>query len=152
MGDGTQVADNSNSTDGSIDTSVKVGEGEVGGGLEDEDAGPSLVLAHASMGSSFMSIGDLETSPQLNFTIGAGYPLHFGDITVDGGILISHTAVKWDTNVASGTAGFTALLANVGAGMEVANKIRLRGLNQNYHFRIQLQKRNILVPTAHFHM
>lgn len=122
VGDGTQVADSGAGQDSGTDASI-----DVGGDLSDEDSGPKLLLAYASVGSAFMSIGDLETSPQLSFTVGGGYPLQMGGLTIDGGLLVSHTAVKWETDMTSGTAGFTAFLANVGVGMEVAPKIRVRG-------------------------
>ncbi len=121
VGDGTQVADNGPGKDGSISASV----GDLGDSF---DEGPKSLLAYASLGSSFLSMGDLDTSPQFNFTIGAGYPLKVGKLTIDGGMLISYTAVVWGEDPEpSGTAGFTAVLANVGVGMEVANKIRIRG-------------------------
>ena len=47
-------------------------------------------------------------------------------ITVDAGALVSYTPVKWAGPSASGTAGFTALLVNVGGSMEVASKVRVR--------------------------
>jgi hypothetical protein len=127
VGDGTEVAAAGPGQDPDPEGSLSATGGEVGDKFEDEGR-PSLLLAYASLGSSFLTIGDLETDPMFNFTIGAGYPLHFGSLTVDGGLLISHTNVGWGAEPgATGNAGFTAVLANVGVGMEVANNIRLRG-------------------------
>lgn len=125
LGDGTRVADSGATGSGSTDTEVT--NDPSGGSVSTGSEAPSLLMAYASVGSSFMSMGDLETSPQLNFTLGGGYPLHLGSITLDAGVLISHTSVEWDAVSASGRAGFTALLLNVGAGKEIANKIRVRG-------------------------
>ncbi len=125
---GTQVADTTNNPGGEIDTTVTPGGGEVGDTLADENQGPKLLIAHASAGSSVLSMGDLDTGAKFNMTVGAGYPLKFGNLTVDGGGLISYTNLPWSVeNGPSGTVALTSLLLNVGVGMEVANKISVRG-------------------------
>ena len=81
----------------------------------DPGEAPTLVMAYGSFGSTLFSMGDLDTRPQFNLTLSAGYPLPLGRVLVDAGALLSQTRVNWGSQTASGTAVFTALLANVGA-------------------------------------
>lgn len=119
---GTQVADSGDTT-----ASISGSAGAVRGSLRDDSQAPTLVMAYGSVGPSMLGVGDLETSPQFNVTLGAGYPISLGKITVDAGALLGYTPVNWDSPSASGTATFTALLVNVGTSMEVMPKVRVRG-------------------------
>lgn len=122
---GTEVADAStDSTDGSISSGVGAGSGS---GLTDS-VEPSMLVAYAGLGANILSVGDLDVGTRFGLTVGGGIPIKLGNITLDGGALVSYTPIPWESDAGkSGTASLIAVLANVGASMEVANKIRVRG-------------------------
>lgn len=130
VSDGTQVAaltGNGPSATTSIETSAEI-----------EDDGPSLLVAHAYVGSSMMNFtfvdpmrtGDL-SAVRGNITLAIGYPLQLGPVHVDAGALISASTYKWvageGSNEVRGTVGFTTTMANFGARYEVFDKLMIRG-------------------------
>ena len=119
--EGTAAATGTEGTEGTL--AVESG-GDIG---MVADGSPSLFVARVSLGSAIMSIAGLDTEPQMNISLGGGYPFHFGSITVDAGALISYTTANWESPSATGSASLTAFLVNAGASMPVADKIRVNG-------------------------
>jgi len=91
-------------------------EDDTEGGLETEGGGRAhLFVASAAAGPSFLSAGDLETPVHMAFAVGGAYPLWFDKVGVEPGALITYSPVPWEGTMdgVKGTAGLTALLANV---------------------------------------
>ncbi len=90
---------------------------QVSSPLEDPQ-GPHLISASVGVGTSFVSFGDpmLNTDPLLALALGAGYPLHFNDMGIELGALVTYTPVPWKNSEGmTGTASLTGLMANAGA-------------------------------------
>lgn len=101
--------------DGSISGSVETGN-------------PTKLTSNVSIGPAFLGLGDLEVPTQFTFSLGAGYPIDLGTMSVDVGGALTYTGVPWDNGAGmSGTASMTTLLANAGATYPVAPKINVRG-------------------------
>ncbi len=120
---GTEVAEVKTDTG----TGSKVGsDAEIGDSTERKRA--SLIMAYGYAGPSIMSAGDVDVPVRTNITLGAGYPLHFGDITLDVGGMLSFVAVPWSAEggMAEGIIGFSSVLLNTGASMEIFDKVTAR--------------------------
>lgn len=92
---------------------------------------PRLLSARFAAGGSKVTMGDLEVPLQATFGLTGGYPLPLNDkTTLEVGIGLRFTSVKWDamaTTGKTGTASLTAVLANSAVTYEVAPKMAVRG-------------------------
>jgi hypothetical protein len=114
--------------EGGGDGSAVVGGGAdpEGGLVTETEPGPSILASMIELGPSFLSIGEFDVPTQFSVRISVGYPLSFGAIGVEPGILFNTTPVKYD-DASAGTANLVSLLANVPVTYAVANKIKVRG-------------------------
>jgi hypothetical protein len=89
---------------------------------------PTMLTSMVGIGPAFLGIGNLDVPTQFALDIGAGYPISFGDVSIDVGGLLSYTPVPWDNGAGvEGTASMTAILANVGANYHINDQVALRG-------------------------
>jgi hypothetical protein len=70
-------------------------------------------------------MGELEVPTQFSIRIGVGYPMSFGKIGIEPGVLFNATPIKYDDRTA-GTATLTSLLVNVPASYAISAKLRAR--------------------------
>lgn len=91
---------------------------------------PTKVVGRAEVGTAILGIGsEVDVPAQFSLRLGAGYPMTFGKIGAEFGVLFTLTPVPWD-NVdydESGTAMLTSLLANAGFTYPVIPKLAVRG-------------------------
>lgn len=105
------------------------GEGDLHGGVE---AGPpKLLSARLAFGGSKISVGDVSVPLQATAAVIGGYPIPVNEkMTIEAGLAVGFTRVKWDameTTGKTGTASMTAVMANAGLTYEVAPKMAIRG-------------------------
>ncbi len=123
---------------GTGDTKVADASGPVSSGKITQTAEPGteaapLLKVYAYAGPNVMLLDDdIGTQTRFNATLAVGYPITLGPVDADFGILASYSNFDWITEVSpgmdvDGTVGFTALMANVGAGKEVIDKLTVRG-------------------------
>jgi len=109
------------------------GEGEdPEDGIRDTMTGqPKLLSARLAFGGSKISIGDVSVPLQATVAVMGGYPIAINEkMTIEAGIGLGFTRVKWDameTTGKTGTASMTAVMANAGLMYEVAPKMAVRG-------------------------
>jgi len=103
-------------------------EGGVSATLEGQ---PRLLSARLAFGGSKISMGDISVPLQATAAVIGGYPLALNEkATLEVGIGLGFTRVKWDameTTGKTGTASMTAAMANVAVAYEVAPKMAVRG-------------------------
>lgn len=92
---------------------------------------PKVLSARLAFGGSKISVGDVSVPLQATAAVIGGYPIAINEkMTVEVGIGLGFTRVKWDameTTGKTGTASMTAVMANAGLGYEVAPKMSVRG-------------------------
>lgn len=78
-----------------------------------------VFTSRAAVGPALASIGEVDTGLLVSGAFGLGVPIDLGRASLDAGALVTYTPVPWDseTGDASGTAGLTGLLVNVGLGV-----------------------------------
>jgi len=61
----------------------------------------------------------------VSLTAGVAHPLHVGSLVFEPGVLVTYSPIPWEveTTMASGTAGLTGLLANLGVAIEFLPKL-----------------------------
>jgi tetratricopeptide (TPR) repeat protein len=92
---------------------------------------PKVLSARLAFGGSKISVGDVSVPLQATAAVIGGYPIAINEkLTVEAGIGLGFTRVKWDameTTGKAGTASMTAVMANAGLTYEVAPKMAVRG-------------------------
>jgi hypothetical protein len=124
------VADAGDGDEGDTEDEGDTGDGEVAGGVEPGAERPALFAARAAAGPSFASFGNLEVGTLATFDLSAGHPIDVGPVVIEPGVHIGYLPVPWEsTSVAdaTGTAGLTSLLANVGVSRHIQSGFSLRG-------------------------
>ncbi len=91
---------------------------------------PTKVVGRAEIGTAMVGIGsEVDVPAQVTIRLGAGYPMTFGKIGAEFGVLFTLTPVPWDSSYsdATGTAMLTSLLANAGFTYPIIPKLNVRG-------------------------
>jgi tetratricopeptide (TPR) repeat protein len=92
---------------------------------------PKVLSARLAFGGSKISVGDVSVPLQATAAVIGGYPIAVNEkLTLEAGVGLGFTRVKWDameTTGKTGTASMTAVMANAGLSYEIASKMALRG-------------------------
>ena len=76
-----------------------------------------VFTTRAAVGPGLASIGEVDTGVLASGAFGVGVPFDAGKVSLDAGALVTYTRVPWDGEDATGTAGLTGLLANLGVSI-----------------------------------
>ena len=106
-------------------------EEEEGGVSATVEGPPRLLSARLAFGGSKISMGDVSVPLQATVAVMGGYPIALNEqATLEVGVGLGFTRVKWDameTTGKTGTASMTAAMANAAVSYEVAPKMAVRG-------------------------
>ncbi len=124
--DGKQVAQADDDDDGDYDDDDDFSNA---GSVTSAVYHPTKVISSVEVGTAFLGIGsEYDVPNQFSLRLSGGYPMTFGKIGADFGVLFNLTPVPWenlDLDVKA-TAMLTSLLANVGVTYPVIPKLSVR--------------------------
>ncbi len=117
----TRTADTTTVSNDDDDTEIEDDDDSID--VSETGGKPHLFTASLGVGPSFMTSGDLNKPVHMAFALGAGYPINVDKASVEPGVLVTYSPVPWEGQVegmeVNGTAGLTAVLANVAGGYPI---------------------------------